>query len=464
VTSNVESTGAVGALASGLPLVVLAGRANAGKSTLFNRIAHYRRAIVSPVPGTTRDLNAALVEHEGRKFTLVDSGGLELNERQGLTERVVAEALRAAAAADVIIFVVDGRAGLNPADQEALGLIREVGRPLMLAVNKLDVAGLRAQASEFHALGVENIFPLSAAHGTGVAELLDAAVARLPSVEESSPPPPALRVALLGRPNAGKSSLLNRLVGGPRAIVDAVPGTTRDPLDVRIKLPEGEILLIDTAGIRRPARIEGEIEHEAVRRAIETIRRAEVLLLTVDASEGLTDQDARLAHLVEREDRALILVVNKWDLAAAAGSRQAAFTRDLRERFSFLESAPLLFTSALTGDGVTRLLPAALVVGQSYRAQFQTARLNQILAAATQAMDPPVVAGRRLKLLYVTQVASSPPRLMFFSNLERDLPVHYLRFLENRFRQALDLRGTPLRLMFRRRGGARGAAVAAQTK
>jgi GTP-binding protein len=436
-------------------MVVLVGRANAGKSTLFNRITRRGRAIVSAIAGTTRDLNLHPAEHRGRRFTLADSGGLEVGEREGLSERVAAEALRAVVAADVVVFVVDGRAGVSPADAEALALIREAGRPILLAVNKLDSTGLETQAGEFHRLGVDHLFPVSAAHGLGVEELLDAVTDLLAPQADVSLPAPALRIALIGRPNAGKSSLLNRLAGAERSIVDASPGTTRDPVDVRIRSGGEELVVIDTAGVRRPARVEGELEHHSVRRAIETIRRAEVLLLVVDAGEGITDQDVRLARLVESEDRALIVICNKWDVAARAGRKQAAFTRDAHQRYPFLEFAPLLYTCARTGDGVREILPAALKAGANFRSTFQTAQLNRILEQAAAAMDPPVIAGRRLHLLYVTQVASSPPRLVFFSNLERDIPVHYIRFLENRFRAALDLSGTPLRMAFRKRGAAK---------
>ena len=451
-----ESSPDLSGTRSVLPLVSLVGRANAGKSTLFNRITRRGRAIVSAIPGTTRDLNVMTAEYQERSFAVVDSGGLELGERERLSERVAAETLKAAATADVVIFLVDGRAGFSAADSEALALIREVGRPILLAVNKLDTAALDTAAAEFHRLGVDRLFMVSAAHGRGVEELLDAVVELLPPETSVAPPPPDLRIALIGRPNVGKSSLLNRLAGAQRSLVDDAPGTTRDPVDVRITSGEQELILVDTAGIRRPARVEGELEQHSVRRAIETIRRAEVLLLVTDASEGMTDQDARLAHLVESEDRALIIICNKWDVAARAGRRQAAFTRDAHQRFSFLEFAPLVFSSAITGDGVRGILPEALKVGASFRAVFQTAHLNRILEQASAAMDPPVVAGRRLNLMYVTQVASSPPRLMFFSNLERDIPTHYVRFLENRFRAALDLSGTPLRMLFRRRRAPKG--------
>jgi GTPase len=442
-------------VSTALPVVCLVGRANAGKSTLFNRITRRGRALVSAIPGTTRDLNVLATEHRDRAFALVDSGGLELGEREGLSKRVVSAALKAVAAADVVVFVADGRAGLSPADAEALDLIREVGRPILLAVNKLDSSGLDTTAAEFHSLGAERLFIISASHGRGVEELLDAVVELLPA-GGAAPSPPNLRVGLIGRPNVGKSSLLNRLLGAERSLVDSNPGTTRDPVDVRIESGGQELIVIDTAGIRRPPRVQGDLEHHSVRRAIETIRRAEVALLVVDASEGITDQDARLARLVEREDRALIVICNKWDVAARTARKQAAFTRDAHQRFSFLEFAPLLYTSAATGDGLRDVLPEALKVGTNFRAVFQTAQLNRILADAAAAMDPPIVAGRRLNLLYVTQVASSPPRLVFFCNLERDIPAHYVRFLENRFRAALDLSGTPLRMAFRRRGAGKG--------
>ena len=313
--------GALAALPEGAPVVVLVGRANAGKSTLFNRIARGRRAIVSPIAGTTRDLNVGQAEHRGRNFFVVDSGGLELGGRERLGERVAEGALSAVALADLVVFMLDGRAGLGPGDREAIALIRETGRPMVAAINKMDRAGMEAIAGEYHALGVSPMVLVSAAHGRGVEELLDEIVDRLPAADSAPSPSPDLRLALIGRPNVGKSSLLNRLAGFERAIVDDTPGTTRDPVDVRLRAADRDVLLIDTAGIRRPAKVEGELEHFSVGRAIETIRRAEVLVLVIDSTEGVTDQDARLARLVESEGRALVLVCNKWDLAAKEGRR-----------------------------------------------------------------------------------------------------------------------------------------------
>jgi len=443
---------AVRQASSGLPTVVLVGRANAGKSTLFNRIARGSRAIVTAIPGTTRDLNFARASHEGCDFVIVDSGGLELGGREPLNERIVAEALGAVGVADVVVFLLDGRAGLADADKEALALVRETGAPLILAVNKLDQPRRDIEMAEFYELGAERLFSVSAAHGRGVGELLDEVIAKLPLAETTSPQPPELKLALVGRPNVGKSSLLNRLAGFERAIVDDAPGTTRDALDVRLTAAGRDLLLIDTAGIRRPTRVEGDLEQHSVGRAISTIRRADVVLLVIDASEGITDQDARLARLVDTNDRALVIVCNKWDLVAARGGRTRAFVRDAQERYPFLGYATLLCTSALKGDGVRDIVPAALRAGDAFRATFQTSHLNRVLADATAAMDPPVVGRRRLNLMYVTQVASAPPRLRFFSNLERDIPPHYVRFLETRFRKALELTGTPLRLEFRRTG------------
>jgi GTP-binding protein len=438
--------------AEGLPAVVLVGRANAGKSTLFNRITKGGRAIISAIPGTTRDLNFARAKYGDREFVVIDSGGLELGGHERMTERIVTEALAAVGVADVVVFMLDGRGGLSEADAEALALVRETGCPLIMAVNKIDRPGQEGEASEFYALGGDELFFISAAHGRGIDELLDQVVARLPEREGAAAASPDLRLALIGRPNVGKSSLLNRLSGFDRAIVDDTPGTTRDPVDVRLTSNGRDVLLIDTAGIRRPPRVEGELEHHSVGRAIETIRRANVVLLVIDASEEITDQDARLARLVDTSDRAMVLVCNKWDVAAKSGRKVAAFVRDAHERYPFLEYATMVFTSAVTGDGVDGIIPAAIAAGDSWRAVFQTSRLNRTLAEATAAMDPPQVDRRRLNLMYVTQVGNAPPRLRFFTNVERGIPAHYIRFIETRFRKALGLVGTPLRLDFRRTG------------
>ena len=452
---SVESRGGAEArrlFSEGLPSVVLVGRANAGKSTLFNRIAKGHRAITSGIPGTTRDLNFARATHEGRDFVVVDSGGLELGGREKMTERIVAEALGAVGAADVVVFVLDGRAGLADADSEAVALVRDTGCPLIMAVNKIDSGAQETAASEFYALGADHLYFISSAHGFGVGELLDEVVKRLPTKESSAQAGPDLKLALIGRPNVGKSSMLNRLSGFERAIVDSTPGTTRDPIDVRLSAEGRDVLLIDTAGIRRPTRVEGELEQHSVARAIETIRRADVALLVIDASEGITDQDARLARLIDTNDRAMVIICNKWDAAAKAGGKIATFARDTEDRYPFMSYATKVFTSALTGDGVKGILPAAIAAGESWRSTFQTSQLNRILAAATAAMDPPLVARRRLNLMYVTQVATAPPRFAFFSNIERDIPAHYIRFLETRFRRELKLVGTPLRFSFKRTG------------
>ncbi len=438
--------------AEGLPAVVLVGRANAGKSTLFNRIAKGGRAITSAIPGTTRDLNFARAKYGDREFVVVDSGGLELGGHERMTERIVGEALAAVGVADVVVFMLDGRGGLSEADAEALALVRETGCPLIMAVNKIDRPGQEAEASEFYALGGDELMFISAAHGRGVEELLDQVVARLPERADAAAPAPDLRLALIGRPNVGKSSILNRLSGFERAIVDDTPGTTRDPVDVRLSSHGRDVLLIDTAGIRRPPRVEGELEHHSVGRAIETIRRANVALLVIDASEGITDQDARLARLVDTSDRAMVIVCNKWDVAAKQGRKVATFVRDAHERYPFLEYATMVFTSAVTGDGIDGIIPAAIAAGDSWRAVFQTSMLNRTLAEATAAMDPPQVDRRRLNLMYVTQVGNAPPRLRFFTNVERGIPAHYVRFIETRFRKSLGLVGTPLRLDFKRTG------------
>ena len=364
------------AAAEGLATVVIVGRANAGKSTLFNRIVRRGRAIVSSIAGTTRDLNIARATYEEREFVIADSGGLELYASESVTEHAVEEAFRAVAAADVVVFLIDGHAGISGADEEALELIRATGKPLIMAVNKVDNPGRESAATEAYRLGVEDVVFISAAHGLGVTDLLDTIVAKLPARDANPERVADLRVALIGRPNAGKSSILNRLAGFDRSIVDEHPGTTRDPVDVRLRAGDREVLLIDTAGMRRPTRVEGELEHHSVGRAIETIRRAEVLILVIDATEGITDQDVRVARLVESNDRAMIIVCNKWDAASAAGKRVPAFVSNTYRRHPFLDFAPLIFTSALTGDGIGEIIPAAARAGKGWHSAFQTARVE----------------------------------------------------------------------------------------
>jgi GTP-binding protein len=440
------------ASAAGGPVVMLTGRANVGKSTLFNRLVDGGRAIVSPIAGTTRDLNFAPAVHDEFRFQIIDSGGLEPYAMQPVAERATAEALAALSRADVIVFVLDGRAGISAGDLEALAIVRRSGRPALLAVNKIDHPAQATQAAEAYSLGLEDVIFISAAHGHGIGELLDRIVAHLPQREWEGEENPRLRLGLIGRPNVGKSSLLNRLCGFERAIVDDRPGTTRDPVEVPVQVGGHVLLLVDTAGIRRPTKVEGELEHHSVRRAIETIRRADVLALVIDATEGMTDQDARLARLVDSHERALVVVCNKWDAAANAGRRVSAFVRDTRQRYPFLDFAPIIVTSARTGDGIERLIPTAAKAGQAWRSQFRTPTLNRILAEATAALDPPLVEGHRLNPMYVTQIGTAPPRLAVFCNLERNVPTHYQRFLETRFRSALGLEqsGTPLRIGFRR--------------
>jgi GTPase len=447
-----NGTANIAAWAGNRPIVMLTGRANVGKSTLFNRIVRGARAIVSPIAGTTRDLNIAIASHDGHEFVVIDSGGLERYASEPAAERAMEEALRALGAADLVVLVIDGRAGVSSGDEDASALVREIGRPVIVAANKVDNPPQEAMAAEAWSLGVESVTFISAAHGRGVGELLEQICAHLPQREAQLEHRPTLRLALIGRPNVGKSSLLNRLSGFTRAIVDEHPGTTRDPVEVPVQADGHTLLLIDTAGIRRPTKVEGELEHQSVGRAIATIRRAEVLALVVDAAEGFTDQDARLARLVDSNDRALLVVCNKWDVAAKAGRRVPAFVRDTRQRYPFLDFAPIVITSARTGDGVNQIIPVASRAGEAWRSTFRTVTLNRILAEAISALDPPLVGDRRLKPMYVTQVAKAPPRLAVFCNLERDIPLHYVRFLEGRFRAALDLAdsGTPLLIEFRR--------------
>ncbi len=438
-------------IAGGLPLVLLAGRTNVGKSSLFNRLTASGRALVSPAAGTTRDLRVAEVRHRQFRFALADAGGLQAGAGAGLEARVRGVVLEAACAADLVLVVFDAQAGPTVADELVVDALRRLSRPLLAVVNKVDRGELEAAALSFHALGFERLFMVSAAHGRGIGEMLGAVAAALPAREDGPAVSPVLRLALIGRPNVGKSSLFNRLCGFPRSLVDRAPGTTRDAVEIALAVEGQRVLLVDTAGIRRPSRVDEGLERQSVGRAMEAARQADVLGLVADAGEGLTEQDVRLARLVDRRGRALVVVCNKWDLARGRGAALKAFAEAARRRFPFLGRYEMVFTSALSGDGVDGIGAAALRAAAAWRSEFKTAALNRLLGQAVAALEPPLIGGRRLKLYYVAQVGSAPPRLVLFANMERGVPPAYLRYLEGRLRAAYALTGTPLVLEVRAR-------------
>jgi GTP-binding protein len=441
-----------------LATVVLVGRPNVGKSTLFNRVTGTRRAIVTPVAGTTRDTNAQPAEWQGVPFSLVDTGGMFGATTDALHQRVVEHGRKAIASADVVVFVVDGREGLVPGDEEIAGALRSVSAPVIIAVNKTDDRRARGRAVEFYRLGMEPIVEIAAEHGDGVGDLLDEILARMPHVRrEGVPAPrePETRVAIVGRPNVGKSSLLNRLLREERAIVSDMPGTTRDTVDAVLKWHKRNFRILDTAGIRRPGRVAraGQVESVSVLIARRAIEQADVAVLVIDAEEGATDQDATIAGEADKAGCGIIVAVNKWDLTKGRGQDYSKeFDDKMRQQLKFLDYAPVLHISALTGERAPKLLEAIDRVAASRIKRIPTGELNRFLQAVT-AVHPPASPGRRaVRVLYAAQTGVAPPTFVFFTNVATSFHFSYERFLANRLRESFGLEGTPIRVQVRRRG------------
>ncbi|MFQ5886098.1 MAG: ribosome biogenesis GTPase Der [Anaerolineae bacterium] len=436
------------------PLVAIVGRPNVGKSTLFNRLVEEPRAIVEDLPGTTRDRLYADAQWGGVAFTLIDTGGLVLWTEDELTMQVRRQVELAMAEAEAILFMVDVTEGLTAGDEEIAELLRVSQKPLFLMVNKADNEARRLAATEFYSLGLGEPYPVSALHGTGTGDLLDALVASFPpreKVEEAE----GVRVAIVGRPNVGKSSLLNALLGWERAIVSESPGTTRDAIDTQISWDSQLVTLIDTAGIRRRGRVQRGVEQYSVLRALRAIQRAHVVLLLLDAPEGVTAQDTHIAGYAREEARGIVLVVNKWDLMKEADLSE--YAKGVRQAFRFIPYAPLLFVSALTGRRVGTVLETALRVYQERLRRVPTSGLNRLLREAVASHSPPSKRGKRLRFYYATQAEVDPPTFVFFVNDPQLVHFSYRRYLENRLREAFGFEGTPLRLNFRRRSEARSA-------
>ena len=449
------------------PIVALVGRPNVGKSTLFNRIIGRRRAIVEDIPGTTRDRLYGEADWNGQFFTVVDTGGLEIIESQkqrrpqdrpeplsaasaGFIDEIRQQAEIAIHEADVVIMLVDVLDGLTPADEDVAGVLRRSDRPVLVAANKADNEKRQQAAFEFYALGLGEVYPVSALHGLGVGELLDALVSVLPAAEEEEEPE-ALKIALVGRPNVGKSSLLNKLLGEERAIVSAIPGTTRDAIDTYLTWEGQPVLLIDTAGIRRRGRIDRGIEKYSVLRSIKAISRADVVLLLLDARDLVTAQDAHVAGYILEESRSIIVLVNKWDLIEKDTYTMDAYTKQIRADLRFLDYVPVLFISALTGQRIQKVLPLASQVYQERMVRIPTGELNRLVEDATIRHAPPHKAGKRLKFYYATQASVDPPTFVFFVNDKRLVHFTYVRYLENQLRRRYGYLGTPLKLHFRSR-------------
>ena len=435
------------------PIVVLVGRPNVGKSTLFNKITGTRRSIVAPVAGTTRDMVAAPAEWLNRHFMLSDTGGLFGATTDPLHSMVVEQGLRAMRTADIVVFMVDGREGLLPGDEDIAKAVRALNRPVVLAVNKTD--DRRARPNEFHKLGFD-IVEVSAEHGHGVAELLDAIVALFPekSTEPAPEADPEVAIAIVGRPNVGKSSLLNQLLREDRMMVSDMPGTTRDSVDVTLQYRKRKLRLVDTAGMRRPGKVSaaGQVESISVVLAKRAMEKADVAVILIDAAEGATDRDAAIAGEAQDAGCGVVLVVNKWDLMAG---RDQQFVKDyddrLRFQLKFLDFAPILHISALTGDRTGKVLEMAVKIADARQKKVPSSALNKFVEHITEA-NPPVSKERRaVRIMYAVQMASAPPRFVFFTNVATEFHFSYERFLVNQLREHFGFIGTPIRISVRRR-------------
>ncbi len=431
------------------PIVAIVGRQNVGKSTLLNRLAGKRIAIVEDLPGTTRDRVVADVSWQGNEFTLVDTGGLEIEPDTAVGQGVREQVEIAAAEADVIVLLVDVRDGVTTSDLEVAGMVRQTGKPVILVANKADNDRLETHAVDFYELGLGDPLAVSAHHGRNTAELLDKISTRLPVLEPPEAEPEMMKVAIVGRPNVGKSMLLNALLGSERAIVDDVPGTTRDAIDTQLDFEGENVLLIDTAGMRRRGRLGTGVERYSVMRALRAIDRADVALLVLDATELPAAQDMHIAGYVLQAARGIILVVNKWDLIP--DGNQAEWDRYIRDQFRFVAYAPILYTSALSGWGVADVMPLAHEVYQERRKRMPTSQVNSVVQQAVAGHSPPRKGHRQLKILHATQADINPPTFVFFVNDARLVHFSYRRYLENRLRQSFGFTGTPLNLVFKSR-------------
>ena len=432
------------------PIVAIIGRQNVGKSTLLNRLVGKPVAIVEDLAGTTRDRIVATVTWRGVEFTLVDTGGLELEPETSVGGGVKEQVKSAIAEADVIIFLADVRDGVLPDDQEIANMLRQVRKPLILAVNKADSDKFEMQAVEFYRLGLGEPLAISAHHGRGTAELLDKVIEILPSPAVAEPGPEIMKIAIVGRPNVGKSMLLNALLGEERVIVDDKPGTTRDAIDTRIDFEGQSMLIIDTAGIRRRGRIDVGIEKYSVLRALRTIDRADIALLVLDATEMVVAQDMHIAGFIQQAHKGAVIIINKWDLVTDKNT--AASTGYIRSHIKFMSHSPVLCVSAKLGQGIDTIMPAVHAVYQERIKRLVTSEVNAVVREALTAHNIPRIGRKQLKIFYVTQAEVNPPTFVFFINDARLVHFTYRRYLENKLRQSFGFAGTPLRFVFKSKG------------
>ena len=436
------------------PIVAIVGRPNVGKSLLFNRLAGEKRAIVEDSPGVTRDRLYADAEWRNRAFVLIDTGGIEPRTDDEILKHMREQAMIAIEHADVVIMLTDIRTGITAADQEVTALLQRAKKPIILCVNKLDTPGNPpADFYEFYSLGLGEPIGVSALHGYGTGDLLDACFALFPpATEDSDEDPDAIKVAVIGKPNSGKSSLINQLTGEERVIVSDIPGTTRDAIDTLVTRGEDRYILIDTAGIRRKSKVDERIEYYSVLRANLAIERSDVCILMVDAQEGVSDQDTKVAGLAHENGKGVIIAVNKWDLIERETNTQADFEKRVRQDLAYMTYAPVIFISAKTGQKVEDLFPLIKKVWKSSNLRITTGALNALLADAVARVQPPTDRGKRLKVFYITQTGICPPTFVCFCNSSKLFHFSYLRYLENNIRETYGFEGTPIKMIVRQRG------------
>jgi len=438
----------------GRPIVAIVGRPNVGKSTLFNRIAGRRISIVEDTPGVTRDRIYAEGEWLGKYFTMIDTGGIETDTSDNILKQMRIQAELAIDTADVIIFIVDGKMGLTPADREVAQMLRKSGKPVVIGANKVESPKLWDAVYEFYELGLDDVYGISATQGMGVGDLLDEVIKYFPEDADTEYDDSIIKVAVIGKPNAGKSSLINKILGEERVIVSNIPGTTRDAIDTRFTDGEDEFVFIDTAGMRRKSSVHENIERYSVLRAISAVERADVCLIVIDSLEGVTEQDKKVAGFAHDNGKAAVIIMNKWDLVEKDNKTYLRYEEDIRKGLSYMLYAPIQYISALTGKRSNRIIDSIKDVYKEASKRVPTGVLNDVIGEATLINQPPSDKGKRLKIYYGTQVGVKPPHFVLFINDKKLMHFSYLRYLENQLRQAFGFNGTPIKLEVRekRRG------------
>jgi GTP-binding protein len=435
----------------GLPVVAIVGRPNVGKSTIFNRLVGERIAIVEDKPGVTRDRLYGKGEWLNRYFHVIDTGGIEFGETDEILTQMRHQAELAIDEADVILMVVDGRTGVTDADQELARLLNRTGKPIVLAVNKIDNPDMRADIYDFYTLGVGEPFPVSGSHGLGMGDILEEVVKHFPEKAEDEHDDDLIRVSIIGRPNVGKSSLTNAILGEERVIVSDIAGTTRDAVDTYFERDGQRYVIVDTAGMRKRGKVYEATEKYSVMRALKAIEDSDVVLVVLNGEEGIIEQDKKIAGYAHEAGRGVIIVVNKWDAVDKDDKTMLRFTEQIREEFKYLDYAPILYVSAKTKQRIHTILPKVNEVAEAHAMRISTSTLNDLITDATIMAPPPSDKGRRLKINYATQAAVKPPTFILFVNDPELMHFSYERYIENKIREAFVFEGTPIRILTRKK-------------